>query len=160
MRRADYLDGLHRAYLGEVAGAALARSFAERPLNPTERAMCGLIERLETATARIMAPLLSSPPGDGEIDQAALRGKAAANGLDGWTGLVGHTAYGLDRDIGDFAALRDAAPSPHRPSLELLVAHEIALRDFGQAVLAGRPDPSGPLRAAIAAAERHLTAHG
>nr|WP_047168540.1 hypothetical protein [Sphingomonas sp. Y57] len=158
MGRGDYLDGLREAYLGEIAGAAFARAFAAGDRTAAERESCALIERLETMTAQVVAPLLGDRPGLDAIDHAERRGEAQAARLATWAALLAHAAQGLDIHIDAFSRLRDVAPAADRPALHLLVGHEISLREFGQAALAGNGDPNEPLRCAIAAAERHLSA--
>lgn len=160
MRHADYLDGLRVAFLGEIAGAALARSFAKRDLAPRERKICGMIERLETMTADILTPLLAAPPSGQDIALAISRGEASGRRLRNWAALVDHAAHALDRYVDEFTLLRDVAPDNDHAVLDLLVSHEIALRDFGKEALAGQTDGSKPLRIAIAATEHHLVARG
>lgn len=158
MRRGDYIDGLRDAYLGEVAGAAFAQAFGAATGDARERETCALIARLETATARIIAPLLDSPPEPAAIDAAQRRGEAAAERIADWAALIDYSAHGLDGYVEDFERLRDAAPAADRPMLDLLVGHEQALRRFGLASIAGDSAPDEPLRAALTAAEHHLTA--
>ncbi|ARR55910.1 hypothetical protein HY78_21875 [Rhizorhabdus wittichii DC-6] len=158
MDRGDYLDGLRRAYLGEIGGAAFARAFAAGDRTPVERESCALMERLETMTARIVAPLVETRPDRDAIDRAERRGEAQAEQLATWAAFIDRAAHGLDDHVDAFARLRDAAPATDRPALDLLVGHEIALQRFGEASLAGDHDPNEPLRRAIAAAERHLSA--
>ncbi|MES2494742.1 MAG: hypothetical protein V4618_01390 [Pseudomonadota bacterium] len=160
MRRSDYLDGLRSAYLGEVAGAAFAQLFGARSVGAGERDICALIERLEIATARILAPLLPMMPDPDEFDDARQRGAAAAERLGDWPALIDYSAHQLTPYVETFSRLRDAAPAEDRPALDLLVTHEIALEDFGRASLTGLDAPAEPLRAALAAAERHLAAQG
>ncbi|MBO9379200.1 hypothetical protein GG804_20730 [Sphingomonas histidinilytica] len=158
MDRGDYLDGLRRAYLGELGGAAFARAFGNRDRTPGGRESCALMERLETATARVVEPLMEARPSRDAINKAERRGAAQADRLATWTAFIDHTAHRLDGHVDAFVRLRDAAPAADRPALDLLVGHEIALQRFGTAGLTGDADPNEPLRAAIAAAERHLSA--
>lgn len=158
MRRGDYIDGLRAAYLGEVAGAAFAQAFAAGTEEARERETCALIARLETATARIIAPLLDSLPDPEAIDAACRRGEATAERISDWATLIDYSAHGLDGYVEDFERLRDAAPAADRPALDLLVDHEHALRRFGLASIAGDSASDQPLRAALTAAERHLSA--
>ena len=157
MDRGDYLDGLQRAYLGEIAGAAFARAFGNGDRTPAERESCLLMERLETMTARIVAPLLDAGPDRDAIVRAERRGAAQAERLATWAAFVDQAAHGLDRHVDEFTRLRDLAPAADRPVLDLLVGHEIALQRLGAAGLAGEDDPNEPLRVAIAAAERNLS---
>lgn len=156
VHRGDYSAGLRDAYLGELAGAAFAETFAAGNRSAAERESCTLIARIEAMTARALAPLLDTPPTRDELDRARRDGEAIAARLDGWAGLIDYAAHGLDGYVDRFRQLRDAAPAHDRPALDLLVDHEVALRDFGTASLAGNDDPDRPLLAAIAAVERHL----
>lgn len=159
LERSEYLAGLHRAYLGEVGGAAFASALRAKDATPVQGDALGLFEALELATGRILAPLLPVPPTPDVMAEAEARGKSRACRTD-WAGLIHYAAYRLDIYIEEFRFLWAAAPASEREALALLVAHEVALRDFGRAALTDPADGVTCLRSALAEAEQYLAASG
>lgn len=159
MSRSEYRAGLHRAYLGEVGGAAFASALQLEGVTPAQADALRLFEALELATARILAPLLPVPPTCDDMAEAEARGRARAQRTD-WAGLIDYAAHELDGYIEEFGLLRDAAPSCEREAIALLVAHEVALRDFGRASLVDPTDGVAWLRSALTNAEQYLAAPG
>ncbi len=126
---------------------------------PAQADALRLFEALELATARILAPLLQEPPTCDDMAEAEARGRARAQRTD-WAGLIDYAAHELDGYIEEFRLLHEAAPSCEREAIALLVAHEVALRDFGRASLIDPIDGLACLRVALAEAEQHLAALG
>lgn len=155
MKHSDFFDGLHRAYLGEIGGAALARALLTIFTEQYQREALAALEALEVATAMIVAPLLQRNPMPAEIAEAEARGRNGAQAFD-WPALIDYMAHQLDTYIEDYTRLRDAGRTADHEALELLVAHEVALKNFGQASLVEPTAAVAHLHRAVEAAERYL----
>ena len=146
---------MHRAYLGEIGGAALAGALRTDDTEPLQHEALTLLETLEMATARILAPLLAQPATPAEIAKASDEGRNRANEFD-WTGLTAYMAHGLESHIETYRQLREVCPATNRKALDLLVAHEVALKNFGIFYLTQSTSAFAHLHRALTEAEHYL----
>jgi hypothetical protein len=136
---------LIKAYQGEVSGEVLFGRLSQRSDDADHRHKLEVLRLLEARTRNAMVPAMrrnglpTDPDPEVEHDAETLADGAASLG---WSDLVAAfepiTTQFIDlyERIGELAAGEDLAVA------ELLVAHEVALREFGRRELSGRGNDS------------------
>ena len=140
-----------KAYQGEVSGEVLFGLVASASDDPDHRKKMELLTLLEKRTKEACAPAmvrngLSTEPDEQTVAEAKALGEVvvALAWTDFMSAFEGITTQFIDlyKRIGEVAAA-DKAES------ELLVAHEMALREFGRREIAGRSGDSTELIEAL-----------
>jgi len=133
-----------QAFQGEVLGEALFGGIAEVVDDAEHARKMRVLATLELRTKEAVAPSLERAGISTEPDVEMLslaEGMAAASADSTWEQMM----TSIDSVTGQFIPLyeRIAELDPtEREAADLLVAHEVALRDFARAELAGRTDSS------------------
>jgi hypothetical protein len=144
-----------KAYQGEVLGELLFGGIAEQMADPDQAAKMRALATLERRTKEATAPALeragvpTEPDPEMEVLAAALLPGALAMGWDDLMGTIGPITQ---QYIPLYQRIGELSPA-ERETSELLVAHEVALRDFASAEVAG--DRAGSLEPINALAHMH-----
>ncbi len=144
--RAELLAAYEGEIGGEITAATLIRHLA---VDPVRAVKLDLLRRLEARVGAALAPIverLGARPADMDRIAAGARDRALA--IADWETLIGHFGPQLQPYVTRFEALRQAARPGDEAALDLLVAHEQALIQFGELETAG--DESGAMACLIA----------
>lgn len=138
----EYHGELYWAISGEIYGEALFATTAEQTMVSKTRMKCELLAKVEQKT---LAALQALQLKYGIIiDEGAYQQKGVANGQKiierGWADTMSLFLEDVDADIERMQALHDQAPEDDQPILALLVAHEVALKNFIFAETQNDPD--------------------
>lgn len=139
--RAEILAAYEGEIGGEITSAILIRHLAVDAIRAEK---LDLLRRLEDRVATALAPIvkrLGATPADPIRIAEDARSRALA--IDTWEALIVHFGPQLDAYVKRFEVLRNAARPGDETVLDLLVAHERALIDFGISEVAG--DEAGAL---------------
>jgi hypothetical protein len=133
----DPLDQLWaRAYQGEVLGEALFGRIADRLDDPDQAAKMRVLSTLERKTKEAIAPSLERAGLSTEPDPEMFT-LADALAVDmPWAEFLAATQSITEQYIPLYVRIGELDPS-EQPASDLLVAHEVALRAFARAELAG-----------------------
>ncbi len=131
-----------KAYQGEVLGEAVFGRVADALNDPARSAKVRVLATLERRTKEAIAPALERAglPTAPDPEMLALA-EALSIGL-GWEDFLAATASVTEQYFPLYRRIGELDPS-EREAADLLVAHEIALRAFARAELAG--DSTGSL---------------
>jgi hypothetical protein len=161
MEDAEFLKLLSWAYRGEVSGAILFAGLAERCTGWGRSAQLETLAELERTMGDALVPLVEAH-GASRGDGARTRRDAEA-GVEMFSGQSWETF--LDQfeptttdALERYQRLAALAPTGDLPTLQLLIEHEEALREFGRQEQAG--NPAGALdrvQRVLADLRRHLT---
>ena len=150
----DYQEGILAAWQGEVWGEAFFASLAEAAVDGQMRGKWETLAKLEAATRDCLATLVAD-----EADAARPDGLAQAETAAAAYAQLAHKDAMrqmmtiLDPAIERFRGLLDAAPEADREVVQVLVDHEVALKEFAERELADEAETSlAPVRAVIARA--------
>jgi hypothetical protein len=125
-----------RAYQGEVLGEALFGAIADRLDDAEHARKMRVLATLERKTKEAIAPALGRAGISTDPDPAMLE-LADALAVDvTWAAFMGATVEITKQYIPLYERIGELDPSEQAAS-ELLVAHEVALRDFAHKELAG-----------------------
>ena len=141
----DSLDELWvKAYQGEVLGELLFGAIADELDDPDHAAKMRLLATLERRTKEAAIPALrragiptDPDPGTRATATALLPGALSLT----WTDLMATIGPITAQYIPLYQRIGELDPS-ERPTADLLVAHEAALRDFARAEVDGDPTTS------------------
>jgi hypothetical protein len=141
-----------KAYQGEVSGETLFATVAALTEDPDHRHKMEVLTQLEARTKEACVPAmdrngLSSDPDDQTVTDARALGEAAAT-LP-WTDFLGAFESITTQFLALYERIGEVAAADKAES-ELLVAYEIALREFARREIAGRTDDSLELIEALA----------
>jgi hypothetical protein len=134
-----------KAYQGEVLGELLFGGIAEQIGDPGQAAVMRVVATLERRTKEATAPALeragvpTEPDPEMEVLATALIPGALAMS---WSDLMGTIGPITRQYIPLYQRIGELSPA-EQETADLLVAHEVALRDFAAAELAG--DRAGSL---------------
>jgi hypothetical protein len=133
----DSLEDLWvRAYQGEVLGEALFGAIADRLDDAEHARKMRVLATLERKTKEAVAPALTRAGISTDPDPAMLE-LADALAVDvTWAAFMSATVEITKQYVPLYERIGELDPSEHAAS-ELLVAHEVALRDFAEKELAG-----------------------
>ena len=146
----DYLDTLLRYYEEEISGEAyfynLAKAFGE-----SEKVM--LLARMERKAAQTIEPLLEKynlgPVNEAQLKDIGEREVSSHQGFS-WKQFMTHIVERYPLYLDEFYALEAMAPAADLPFLQALTEHEIAVIEFAEHELAGKPDSVQPLKLYLA----------
>ncbi|HVC71805.1 MAG TPA: hypothetical protein VNC61_16235 [Acidimicrobiales bacterium] len=133
-----------KAYQGEVSGEVLFGIVAAASENAERRRKMELLTRLEERTKVACVPAMhrngfSTEPDPKTVSEAEALGEVVVNLA--WTDFLS----AFEAITTDFIALYERigeVADDDRAEAELLVAHEVALREFARREIAGRSDDS------------------
>ena len=156
----EYHDGILSAWQGEQWGRLFFDRLAEAAEDAGYRAKWEVLAELEAATGDVLAPLVAvdaEPPPHDERPQ--IEAAAAAYGRLSYADAMQQMMTILDPAIERFRRLLAIAPETDREVVQILVDHEVALKQFAERELAGASETSlDPVRAVISRARaRGLT---
>ena len=148
----DYQEGILAAWQGEVWGEAFFASLAKAADDGQLRGKWETLAELEAATRDCLAALVAAqaarPDGLAQAETAA-----AAYAQLAHKDAMRQMMTILDPAIERFRGLLDAAPEADREVVQVLVDHEVALKEFAERELADEAETSlAPVRAVIARA--------
>jgi hypothetical protein len=132
-----------KAYQGEVLGEALFGRMAEQMDDGDHAAKMRVLEELERRTKEAIAPALeraglSTEPDPESLKTAEALAEAASTP---WKDLLATFEPITSQFCAMYRRIGDLDPSEQDAS-DLLVAHELALRDFARAEIAGEAETS------------------
>ena len=145
MDDARYRAEIFAAYEGEIGGEMISAILADHLAVDDARAVkLDLLGRLEARVGAALAPIVARL-GAGPVDLSRIAEVAWARALsvESWEALIAQFGPRLDPFVARFEALRAAARPGDEAALSLLVAHELALVEFGRLEAAG--DEAGAL---------------
>jgi hypothetical protein len=136
-------DGIEKlweqAYQGEVLGEALFGAIADRLDDPEHAGKMRVLATLELRTKEAVAPALERA-GISTAPDAEMLGVAEALAADSekstWTDIMAATVSVTSQFIPLYRRIGELSPAESETA-DLLVAHEVALRAFALAELAG-----------------------
>lgn len=147
----EFRDGILSAWQGEQWGKAFFDRLAAATDDPGRRARWQVLAELEAATGDRLAPLV--PPGAGSGVAGELpRVDAAASAYAElpYPDALRQMMTIVDPAIDRFRKLLALAPDAHRETAEILLDHEIAIKQFAERELAGDAETAlDPVRAVI-----------
>ena len=140
-----------KAYQGEVSGEVVFGIVAAGAEDPDHRKKMELLTRLEARTREACVPAmlrngLSTEPDGQTVSEAKALGEVVVN-LD-WTDFMSAFEAITTQFIALYERIGELAVADKAES-EILVAHEIALREFARREIAGRTDDSTELIEAL-----------
>ena len=141
-----------KAYQGEVLGELLFGGIAEQLADPGQAATLRVVATLERRTKEATAPALERAGISTESDpeMQVMASVLIPGALDmTWSDLMGTIGPITEQYIPLYQRIGDLSPA-ERETAELLVAHEVALRAFAAAEVAG--DRAGSLTPIMALA--------
>ena len=146
----DYLDTLLRYYEEEISGEAYFYSLVEA-FGESEKVT--LLARMERSAAQTIEPLLEKYD-LGPVNEAQLKviGASEVSSHQGfsWKQFMTYIVERYPLYLDDFYALEAMAPAEDLPFLQALSEHEIAVIEFAEHELAGKPDSVQPLKLYLA----------
>jgi hypothetical protein len=159
----DYLEGIRRAYGGELSASHVYRRLAEQAKFAAQRPKLSAIADVEARTARVLEPIalrLGITCGTREIEEVAHR-RVAELGALCWAQFIERALVSWPPYIAEFETLAEISPKHDRSAMRLLVAHERALVEF---LHLERAQPHalasiGPLRNYLKEAAEHATSY-
>jgi len=149
----SYRDGVLAAWHGEQRGKAIFDLLAEGTADADFRRKWEVLADLEEATGARLAPLV----GDAEpvaaetlgLDATAIGAFARLSRAEALARLMAIVEPAIER----FRELLSVAPAADRETMQLLVDHEVAIKEFAERELAGASDTAlDPVLAVIARA--------
>ncbi|HEX3795109.1 MAG TPA: hypothetical protein VHV57_11475 [Acidimicrobiales bacterium] len=135
---------LAKSYQGEILGEIFFARIGEHVQDADHKAKMATLSQLECRTKEALLPVLEKA---GISTQAELETLAEAEDLAAavaslnWLELMGTFEPVTTQFAAMYARIAEVDPSEREIS-DLLVAHELALRDFGRHEIAGRGDDS------------------
>ncbi|HSZ37914.1 MAG TPA: hypothetical protein VK773_12550 [Acidimicrobiales bacterium] len=136
---ADPLDVLWvKAYQGEVLGEALFDLIADQVDDDDHKAKMRVLAKLERRTKEAVAPALERAGLPTEPDPESLKTAEALSGAAAtpWKDLLATFEPITSQFCAMYRRIGELDPA-ERETSDLLVAHELALRDFARAEIAG-----------------------
>ena len=140
----DPLDALWvKAYQGEVLGEVLFDRMADQMDNADHKAKMRVVAKLERRTKESMAPALERAGLSTDPDPESLRAAEALAGAatTPWKDLLATFEPITSQFCEMYRRIGQLDPT-ERETSELLVAHELALRNFARAEIAGNTETS------------------
>ena len=153
-----YRDGVVQAWQGELWGKVFFEQLAVATDDADHRAKWQVLAVLEEATGNRIEPLIA---GDSDLPSASAY-RSVESALAVYQDLPWHEAMErmmliLDPAIERFRELLAQAPAEEREAMQILVDHEIALKQFAERELAGDNATSlDPVRAVIKKAQEGI----
>ena len=153
-----YRKGVVQAWQGELWGKAFFEQLAVSTDDADHRAKWQVLAALEEATGNRIAPLIAD---DSDLPSASVN-QSVESTVEVYQNLPWHEAMArmmiiLDPAIERFRALLAQAPVEDRDVMQILVDHEVALKQFAERELAGDNDISlDPVRAVIKRAQEGI----
>ena len=146
----DYLDTLLRYYQEEISGEAYFYNLLEA-FGESEKVT--LLARMERRAAQTIEPLLEKYD-LGPVNEAQLKdiGASEVSSHQGfsWKQFMTYIVERYPLYLDDFYALEAMAPAEDLPFVQALTEHEIAVIEFAERELAGKPDSVQPLKLYLA----------
>ena len=148
-----YQEGLVQAWQGELWGKAFFERLAASTNDHEQRAKWSVLAELEEATGNRIAPLVADTS-DATFESAfqSLESAVAVYEALPWHVAMARMMDILDPAIERFRELLTQAPVEERDAVQMLVDHEVALKQFAERELAG--DSATSLDAVRAVIER------
>lgn len=148
-----YQDGIVSAWQGEQWGREFFERLAEATEDPGHRAKWQVLAELESATGDCLAPLVAEGARRAVRERPPLEEGVAAFAQLSFTDALQQMVTLVDPAIEKFQALLALAPAADRATVQILLDHEIALKQFAEREQAGDSEASlEPVRAVIARA--------
>ena len=150
----EYREGIRLAWQGEQWGKAFFDALADAAGDADQCAKWTVLADLEEATGERLAPLVAdAPDGASAAEHRSLDAAVAAYSQLPWASAMAQMMTILDPAIERFQTLLDMAPAQDRETMQILLDHEVALKQFAERELAGQATTSlDPVRAVIARA--------
>ena len=146
----DYLDTLLRYYEEEISGEAYFYGLVDVF---DESGKVTLLARMERSAAQAIEPLLEKyalgPVSEKQLKDLGESEVSRHQGL-GWHQFMTHIVKRYPLYLDEFYALEAMAPAADLPLLQALTAHEVAVIEFAEHELAGKPDSVQPLKLYLA----------
>lgn len=146
----DYLDTLLRYYEEEISGEAYFYGLLEA-FGESEKVT--LLARMERSAAQTIEPLLEKyalgPVNEEQLKDLGESEVSRHQGLS-WHQFMTHIVKRYPLYLDEFYALEAMAPAADLPLLQALTAHEVAVIEFAEHELAGKPDSVQPLKLYLA----------
>ena len=147
----EYREGIRSAWQGEQWGKAFFERLAQATEDTGHRAKWQVLAELEEATGTRLAPLVDDRTAvslDEEI--RPLDAPVVAYSQLPWPEAMQQMMTVLDPAIERFRELLAMAPEADNETLQILLDHEVALKQFAERELAGDSQASlDPVRAVI-----------
>ena len=142
------IDLVQKAYVGEVFGEAMFAEMARLTQDPDRRGYQDL-QRLEATTGGVLRELatrlgLSVEPQTATAAAGRTKGAELVGLPD--AALLEQFDEAVETAMQDFFQMYDLAPARERPAVSQVLAHEVAIRSYVHARMAGAPDPSLAVR--------------
>ncbi|MCY4130854.1 MAG: hypothetical protein OXG15_16650 [Gammaproteobacteria bacterium] len=150
-----YREGIVQAYQGELWGKAFFERLAAATDDAEQRGKWEVLAALEEATRNRIEPLIADAP-DPPVANVY---RSLESAVEFYEALPWHVAMERMMDILDpaierFRELLGQAPAEERDAVQILVDHEVALKQFAARELAGDGNTSlEPVRAVIKRAQ-------
>jgi dimethylamine/trimethylamine dehydrogenase len=146
----DYLDTLLRYYEEEISGEAYFYKLVEA-FGESEKVT--LLARMERSAAQTIEPLLEKynlgPINEAQLKDIGEREVSSHQGFS-WKQFMTYIVERYPLYLDEFYALEAMAPAEDLPFLQALTEHEIAVIEFAEHELAGKPDSVQPLKLYLA----------
>ena len=132
---------METAWLGEISGDALFRAAAAKAEDPAQSAKWLRLAEVEQLVRDELEPFIEDKSRE-KIIEARERGEGFAATFTGmpWLEALASFEPATKPAIERFVSMRALASATTRDAVELLVEHEVALQDFADLELAGKPD--------------------
>jgi hypothetical protein len=133
-----------KSYQGEIMGEIFFERIAERTADTDQRLKMGVLSRLERRTGAALVPALGRAGISTDVDPATLtdaESLADAVAALSWAELMATFEPVTTQFAAMYARIGELDPS-EQDTADLLVAHELALREFARQELAGNGDGS------------------
>ncbi|MCY4093711.1 MAG: hypothetical protein OXG05_01140 [Gammaproteobacteria bacterium] len=150
-----YRDGIFQAWQGELWGKAFFEQLAAKTDDADTRAKWRVLAELEDATGKRIASLVADAPEPPSTDAyRSLESSVELYGALSWHEALERMMIIFDPAIERFQELLTHAPTEERDTVQILVDHEVALKQFAERELAGdRTTSLAPVRAVIERAQ-------
>lgn len=153
-----YREGIVQAWQGELWGKAFFERLAEETDDADQRGKWQVLAELEDVTGKLIAPLTTETSGPPEASVgSSLESAVAAYEALPWRVAMERMMVIVNPAIDRFRDLLSQAPAEERDTVQILVDHEVALKQFAERELVGDGATSlDPVHAVIKRAEQDL----
>lgn len=143
----EVIDLWVKSYQGEVLGEAYFSHLARNTVDPGHRAKLDVLTALECCTKELLAPTLTRLGISTDPDPAIIEGVSKITDFDYERMVSGLPAVVADYLV-SYSRLRELVAPEDAHTVDLLIAHELALEVFARREVAGETGRSlEPIRA-------------